>query len=224
MDFDRKEAKILAKQILNKNYWRMVLAGLALAFAVGKLTQNSVTYKIDDITEEMQYLEITLTVVLIAAAAILLKVFVLYPLEFGGTKFFLRSITEQDGGNIMDGFSPEYRNRVISTFLYRDVMILLFSLLLVFPGMVKAYQYYFVGQLLADHPEMSGKDVCQLSAEMTKGLKWKLFVLDLSFILWEMASSLTCGLTGVFYSNPYQYQTRAVVYHDLVLQGADPAR
>ena len=47
------------------------------------------------------------------------------------------------------------------------------------------------------------------------GNKWKAFVLDLSFIGWEILSVLTCGILTIFYVNPYILSTNAALYEKL---------
>ena len=59
---------------------------------------------------------------------------------------------------------------------------------------------------------MSTKEVFAKSREMMYGNKWKAFVLDLSFIGWKILSSITCGLVGLFYANPYEYATDAELF------------
>ena len=44
------------------------------------------------------------------------------------------------------------------------------------------------------------------------GHKMQTFILDLSFIGWNILSAATCGLVGVFYVNPYQFATGAELY------------
>ena len=72
-----------------------------------------------------------------------------------------------------------------------------------------------VPYILADHPEMSGKEVITLSRQMMNGSKWRAFVLDLSFIGWDILSLLTLGLLGIFYVSPYKCSTNAELYHAL---------
>ena len=50
---------------------------------------------------------------------------------------------------------------------------------------------------------------------MTKGYKFDLFVLNLSFIGWVFLSAITGGLVGIFWANPYMGLTHAGVYEDL---------
>ena len=53
------------------------------------------------------------------------------------------------------------------------------------------------------------------SKAMMKGNKWKAFVLDLSFLGWELLSLLTCGILSVFYVTPYVNATNAALYDAL---------
>ena len=222
MSFDRKQLKDIAKGMLKRNYWKMVVAALLLAVAKGELAANY-SYKATDAAESISYLDTLIAMIgfLVFVAVI---VFVMHPLEYGTSKFFLNNIDEGDTDCLFDGFRGEELTRCAFTMFYRNVMIGLFSLLFVIPGIIKAYEYYFVPQLMADHPELSGKDICSLSKEMTNGHKMDLFKLDMSFFLWMIANSMTLGLVGIFYYYPYRNQTVALAYRDLVMQGADPAR
>ena len=47
---------------------------------------------------------------------------------------------------------------------------------------------------------------------MMMGNKWDAFVLDLSFIPWQLLSSVTLGLAGIFWVNPYTRATEAELY------------
>ncbi|MCI9677584.1 MAG: DUF975 family protein, partial [Oscillospiraceae bacterium] len=50
--------------------------------------------------------------------------------------------------------------------------------------------------------ELSAGDAIRLSCEQTRGMKWELFVLDLSFFGWMLLSSLTFGLLNLWIT-PY---------------------
>ena len=220
MGFDRKALKEQAKPLFQANYWPAVVAALALAVATGKLfTNNSVTYQITpDTPEEIQQL-IARAAAMAGMIGLLLKIFVLNPLEYGGKKFFLKNMedrTQATMSTLGSGFESANYMPTVSVLLYRNVIIFLYALLLIIPGIIKSYQYYFVPQILADNPGISPKDACDRSKLLTDGHKMDLFVLDLSFILWEIGSSLTAGLLGIFYSNPYIYQTQALAYRALL--------
>ena len=50
---------------------------------------------------------------------------------------------------------------------------------------------------------------------MMKGNKWRAFILDLSFILWDFLSCVTLGLVGTFWVAPYKLLTNAALYDEL---------
>jgi len=91
---------------------------------------------------------------------------------------------------------------------------MLWSLLLIIPGVVKSYSYSMAMYILADNPGMGAKDAINLSKKMTEGHKMELFVLDLSFIGWILLSAITLGI-GLIWVVPYINATRANVYEQL---------
>ena len=222
-ELNRVVLKDSAKALLKRNYWKMVVAGFVLATAIGEAVRVTVTYKADELPEKVRTIA-AVTAILGTIIGIVITLFVLHPLEYGGTKFFLRNPDGNGDGTLSDGFRGENLKQSALTFLYRDLMIFLYTLLLIIPGIIKAYEFYFVAPLTVDHPELSPVEIGDLSKEMTKGRKMELFKLDLSFILWNIANSLSMGIIGLFYYYPYRYQTKALAYRELVIEGADPTR
>ena len=158
---------------------------------------------------------IVLVVAIVLLLSSVLKIFVLNPLEAGCRNFLLRNATgESDLGDIGFGFTPDYWRNVKTLFL-RDLFRFLWGLLLIVPGIIKRYSYRMAPYILADRPELSGKEVLTLSRQMMDGHKWRTFVLDLSFLGWNILSALTFGLLGVFYVNPYRQCTNAELYREL---------
>ena len=88
----------------------------------------------------------------------------------------------------------------------------LWSLLFVIPGIIKAYEYRMIPYILSENPEISRERVFEISKKMMMGNKWNTFVLDLSFLGWEILSGLTIGILGIFYVNPYVQSTNAELY------------
>ena len=74
---------------------------------------------------------------------------------------------------------------------------------------------------MAVYPDMASDEAFRISREMMMGNKWEAFVLDLSFLGWDLLSALTFGLTGVFYSAPYQMLTNSALY--LTLKKTHPS-
>ena len=77
--------------------------------------------------------------------------------------------------------------------------------------------------LVLDFPELSAKECLKRSRRLMKGHKWQYFLLMVSFLPWLMGGFLTCGI-GLLYVYPYQKQTYAYFYLELVsLKSAEAA-
>lgn len=127
------------------------------------------------------------------------------------------SLTVLRGGEIkvemlFDGF----RN-FVSAFLLQlvnSLLVMLWSLLFVIPGIVKAYSYAMSTYILADNPEMSQAECRKESMRMMQGHKWRLFCLQFSFLGWSILCALTFGILS-FWVAPYMNTATAAFYEDL---------
>lgn len=153
--------------------------------------------------------------VVFMAVVILLDVFIFNPLEVGCKKYYLRNLNEPaQVGNIGYAFDNNYKN-ITKTMFFRDLFTVLWTLLFIIPGIVKSYEYQMIPYLLADNPQMTKEQAFEESKRMMQGQKWKAFVLDLSFIGWNLLSELTLGILGIFYVQPYMDATHAALYEAL---------
>ena len=153
--------------------------------------------------------------VVLMAVVILLDVFIFNPLEVGCKKYYLRNLNEPaQVGNIGYAFDNNYKN-ITKTMFFRDLFTVLWTLLFIIPGIVKSYEYQMIPYLLADNPQMTKEQAFEESKRMMQGQKWKAFVLDLSFIGWNILSALTLGILGIFYVQPYMDATHVAVYEAL---------
>ncbi|MCR5208843.1 MAG: DUF975 family protein [Lachnospiraceae bacterium] len=157
-------------------------------------------------------------VLLVLVIASVVSAFVLNPFELGCCRFFYRNLDEPAKvSNVVYAFDHNYMNLVKNLF-FRDLYVMLWSLLFIIPGIVKAYEYRMIPYILQDNPEMSKDEVFDLSRKMMTGNKWKAFVLDLSFMGWHILSLFTCGLLSIFYVSPYQNSTNAALYEAIKLE------
>lgn len=94
------------------------------------------------------------------------------------------------------------------------MFILIYAVVIVaeLPYLVKYYEYMMIPYILADNPDMPRKQVFALTKQMMKGDKWNAFVLQLSFIGWDLLSVCTCGILSILYVEPYRYYTLAAFY------------
>ncbi len=157
-----------------------------------------------------------LFLILIAViVGLMVTALVLNPLNVGARKFFIQNAsdpqTSVDGKNVGFGFGKNYRDIVFSMF-GTQILNLLWTLLLIVPGIYKAYCWRLVPYIIAEDPGISGRKARVLSAEMMNGSKWASFVLDLSFIGWRLVGALTVGILNIVFTNPYQAATETELY------------
>ena len=151
----------------------------------------------------------------ITVFALAFKYLLLTPFEYGCRKFFRKNLDEPAKlSNIVYVFDSHYKNIVKTAFL-TDLFIWLWSLLFIVPGIIKSYQYRLVPYIMSENPEMSFRDAQAESARLMNGNKWKTFVLDLSFIGWDILSIFTWGLLEIFFVAPYKASTHAALYESI---------
>jgi len=125
---------------------------------------------------------------------------------------FLRGDKEKAVSNIF-AFFNDY-GKYLGTSLLVFLFTLLWTLLLIIPGIIKSYAYSMTYYIVNDNPEIGTNDAIELSMKMMKGNKMKLFLLDLSFIGWFLLSILTLCI-GMFWVYPYMLTARAAFYEDI---------
>lgn len=69
---------------------------------------------------------------------------------------------------------------------------------------IKRYSYYLVPYIVAENPDIPSKKAIELSRNMMNNHKWECFLLELSFIGYELLGYITMGITKVIYSNQYK--------------------
>lgn len=80
------------------------------------------------------------------------------------------------------------------------------------PSIIKTYEYMLIPYIMAENPDMPTKEAFKLTKHMMMGDKFNAWVLQLSFIGWNLLSLCTCGILSIFYVAPYQAYTMAAFY------------
>ncbi len=221
----RQELKEIGKTAFRAQYWKSVLVGFLLTILTAGATAASsdegqdVTQEFEQATNGMTQQEIT-TLVLAGAGivagvsivAILLKIFLFNPLKVGCYGFFRENVKDTTTSLDVLGTGFGRYGHTFATLFLTDLFTVLWTLLFIIPGIVKAYSYRMVPFILRDNPELSATEVITASRKMMDGQKWNAFVLDLSFIGWILLTIFTLGLVGLFWYNPYYYSTNAALY------------
>ena len=96
----------------------------------------------------------------------------------------------------------------------RNLYVLLWSLLFIIPGVIKGFAYAMTPFILAENPNMSASQAIRLSEDLMDGHKADLFILDLSFLGWNILAALTLNL-GNIALNPYKNAAYAAFYRQL---------
>lgn len=244
--WNRVELKEDSKTLLKLNYWPFVLvAFIHMAVTVNGVLRNSYNaaqdeYDFDflnaddylDILEQYRFfhgwtnfvfaiLSVMMIAMMITAfVMLLLDIFVFSPLEIGCKRYMVmaREVKPQLK-EIVFAFKHCYGNIVKTKFLM-GLYTFLWSLLFFIPGIVKFYEYRMIPYLLAEYPDMASSEAFRISREMMTGNKWDAFMLDLSFLGWNILSVMTVGIVGIFYAWPYQMLTDAALY--LTLKKTNP--
>lgn len=112
----------------------------------------------------------------------------------------IRRGAEMPCATLADGLGVA--GKLIWCSIQMGVKIFLWSMLFWFPGIVAAYRYRFAYYNILTDNSLTASEAIRLSCEQTRGMKWQLFVLDLSFIGWNLLSPITFGLLGIWLT-PY---------------------
>jgi uncharacterized membrane protein len=135
------------------------------------------------------------------------------PLYLGLAIFALAVIRNEEphAGQILYGF--ERLLKALGLMIVYCVLIFLWSMLFVIPGIIAAYRYSQAFFILADHPEYGIFECIGRSKAMMAGNKGKRFLLDLSFIGWAILASLP--LTAVSVAFPSAAYMPADIPYDM---------
>lgn len=190
------------------------------------VTEDGIVFPLENAREELGDTTVTVYMVMFAVIAIVIVLVILAiafafsmllynPFHVGVQRFMLKSVDDKaEVKEVLYAFDHSYKN-VVRAMFHKDIRVLLWSLLFVIPGIYKSYQYRMVSYILAEHPDTDYRQALQMSKDMMNGEKWHAFVLDLSFILWHMLGTITCGIVELFYVNPYIWLTDAALYRKL---------
>ncbi|MBC8527576.1 MAG: DUF975 family protein [Candidatus Cloacimonetes bacterium] len=136
------------------------------------------------------------------------------PFDFGLAFFFLTLIREKksDINNIFSGF--KLFGQTLGLFIVMLVFIILWSLLLIIPGIIAAYSYSMAFFIMVDNKDITVMDAIRQSKTMMYGHKTRLFTLHLSFLGWILLSIISCGI-GFVWVGPYIKTAQAIFYNEL---------
>ncbi|AXN38024.1 DUF975 family protein [Peribacillus butanolivorans] len=147
----------------------------------------------------------------------------LIPLTIATTWFYL-NIVRKGNPDIPEVFAIYKEGKtsfkIIGASILQGIFIFLWSLLFIIPGIIKSLSYSQLFFLLKDHPQLTVLEAFSESKKRMKGLKWKYFLMHLSFIGWGILCIFTLGI-GLLWLAPYAGTTMAAFYNELIVPQDD---
>ncbi|WP_159563747.1 MULTISPECIES: DUF975 family protein [unclassified Exiguobacterium] len=201
----RMEWKRQARHALKGNWWRM--AGVALLFFIVSGIPQWFMPGVDADSPEL-FTSRALTWVFVSHVVQIM----IAPLAIGWSWLTL-DVSREKGASLWTMFRP-FRTRYLKhvvTSLVMSVFLVLWSLLLIVPGVIKGFSYSLTPYILRDRPELSVLESITESRRLMDGHKMEALMLVLSFLGWFLVGTLTLGI-GFFFIGPYISTTYATFY------------
>ena len=233
--FDRLAFKEKGKYFFLANYWPSVLTIFTASLIVGSfdfvISTDANTYQLNvnffnqfiSIPTDEVFSNLTASAlfgltsahffILIALLSLAFQLLIINPFIIGKSRFTLNlSCQRARFEDLFSSYQSGYFLKTSCTLLIMNLIILLYSLCFIIPGIYKSYCYALVPYLLADDPFLSHQEALARSQNLMVGHKLDLFIFDLSFIGWNILASLSFGLLNVFFVAPYYESSKAQVY------------
>lgn len=225
----RELLKENGKIAFQRNYWLCVAVSLILAFIGGGASGVNLNFNLNDVGSVessaatfdfagLSYVLLMIPLMVIAgvlaiAIAFAASAFLVNIVRIGGCRFFMENREHKtDVGKVFFAFSDGNYMNCVKTMFWRDLCLVGWTLLFVVPGIIKGYAYRMIPYIMAENPGISRQRAFAISEQMMDGHKMEAFVLDLSFIGWDILSAFSAGIVGIFYANPYKNATYTEFY------------
>lgn len=155
---------------------------------------------------------------------------VLIPLNIGVAQNVLAWSRGEDVNKwkvLFGGFnSAKIFFKQVGVVVLNTILCVLWTILLVVPGIIKGLAYSMYPYVLRDEPDLSVWQTLKKSEAIMKGYKGKLFLMYLSFVGWFILGAFTFGILYIWLT-PYVMTSTVKFYDDVrraYYNGNDPAR
>ena len=202
----RADARYVLGGKIFEHSWMLAVV-VCLIYSAINGAVNTFSSGFDNAFSRSSYTSIAIT--LVASTLLLI------PLDMGVKSYFLKLVRgkQPNIGDTFNGLRFGYGDNVVLG-LMASLLVGLWSLLFIIPGIIKAYSYAMCYYIKLDHPEYGWKDCLSESERMMKGNRWRLFCLQLSFIGWMIVGALCLGV-GTLWVSAYQSTAVALFYEEL---------
>lgn len=132
-------------------------------------------------------------------------------IQYGECKVFLDIVERKEGkfSSLFDGFL--YVFKAVGTSVYVLILVILWTFLLIVPGIIAAIKYSMTSYIIAENPDTPITDAVDMSKNMMEGHKMEYVMLLISFVPWLLLIAFTCGI-ATFYVTPYLNTALAQFY------------
>jgi uncharacterized membrane protein len=212
MQHPRVFYKDRAKDLLAGNYAKPIVAMLIFGVVDGILVgiHRSVGPKYDPVTMQLIEPGNQFLMTILSLGQFLLSAGIVYSF----ITLWLTIVREKEirvDEVLLSGFKEQYGRNLVTHFM-RSLFIVLWSLLFVIPGLIKAYSYAMAFYLLKKNPGMDALESISTSKKLMDGRKADLFMLDLSYIGWYLLGILTLGILWLWIIP--RHQTARMLYFE----------
>lgn len=149
-----------------------------------------------------------------SSLSLLVEIFLLLPLGVAFVNAFRKLLVNMDTNILSNLFNFSNYWRKVGGMVLMTILIFLWSLLLVIPGIIKSFSYSMTPFILDEFPELSPSEAIHRSRMMMNGHKFDLFWLYLSFIGWGILCLFTFGI-GFLWLVPYMQTAEAAFYEEV---------
>ena len=219
--WNRQELKQQAKIIMKRNYWKMFVISLLTTLLSGEtIAAARSALEPSQSGVEVDFSNLLVTLASIAGLiSVIYRIFVANVISVGNANYYIQNHNENPPlSTVFNAFKRNYLN-IVKIMLIRDIKLILWTFLLVVPGIIKNYEYCMIPYILAENPDIPTNDAFAQTKQMTTGQKMDIFILELSFIGWRILGIICCGI-GSLFVNPYVDATDAELYYSLKSNGA----
>ncbi len=143
---------------------------------------------------------------LMSILCVLAMIFIYMPVTFGFTMTMLwlaRDGKRPEVGGIGSALNGKYYLKCIGLFLLIGIFTLLWSLLLIIPGIIKGISYSMAPYILAENPEIGCLEAINRSQKMMRGYKWQYFFMYLGYLGWGILSIFTLFIGALWVETYY---------------------
>lgn len=213
----RVDFKRNGRMAFTRNYWICVLVSMVAGMLGGNIVgSSSVSFSSSDVdfyTQDYDLSDIIssfmtpLMFSILCTAmvfGVVLTILVSNVIMVGSCRFFMENRACQASFDaLFYGFRQGRYGSVAGVMGIRYLKQILWTLLFIIPGIIKAYEYLMIPYIIAENPETDRKRVFEMSRQMMDGHKMEAFIMQLSFLPWSILGAFTCGLLNMLYTNPY---------------------